>query len=59
MDNYQMKQQAKVVKEASQSQPETGRGDRFFYGYILVAASFLLQAIGWGLTTALAFFSIP
>jgi MFS family permease len=59
MDNYQMEQQAKVVKEASQTQPEAGRGDRFFYGYILVAASFLLQAIGWGAYNSFGVFFNP
>ena len=40
-------------------QPHAGRDDRFFYGYVLVAASFLLQAIGWGAYNSFGVFFNP
>jgi len=37
-----------MATETSKIQPRIDGRARFFYGYILVAASFVLQAIGWG-----------
>jgi len=48
-----------VITNIDKRQPYTGRGDRFFYGYILVAASFLLQAIGWGAYNSFGVFFNP
>ncbi|MBW2583601.1 MAG: MFS transporter [Deltaproteobacteria bacterium] len=59
MDNYQMEPQAKVITEASKIQPNADRGDRFFYGYVLVAVSFLLQIIGWGAYNSFGVFFNP
>jgi MFS family permease len=54
-----MEQQAKVITEASKIPPYADRDDRFFYGYVLVAASFLLQAIGWGAYNSFGVFFNP
>ncbi len=54
-----MEKQAKVITEAGKMKPNADRGDRFFYGYVLVAASFLLQAIGWGAYNSFGVFFNP
>ncbi len=54
-----MEKQAKVITDAGKMQPSADRGDRFFYGYVLVAASFLLQAIGWGAYNSFGVFFNP
>ncbi len=54
-----MEQEAKVDRGAGQIQPKAARGDRFFYGYLLVAVSFLLQAIGWGAYNSFGVFFNP
>jgi MFS family permease len=59
MDNYQMEPQAKMITEAGKIQPNADRGDRFFYGYVLVAVSFLLQIIGWGAYNSFGVFFNP
>jgi MFS family permease len=54
-----MEKQAKVITDAGKMQPSADRGDRFFYGYVLVAASFLLQSIGWGAYNSFGIFFNP
>jgi MFS family permease len=48
-----------VITGVDKIQPHAGRDDRFFYGYVLVAASFLLQAIGWGAYNSFGVFFNP
>jgi len=48
-----------VITDVDKIQPYAVRGDRFFYGYVLVAASFLLQAIGWGAYNSFGVFFNP
>jgi len=48
-----------VNTNVDKMQPSAGRGERFFYGYVLVAASFLLQAIGWGAYNSVGVFFNP
>jgi len=48
-----------VITEAQKIPPYADRDDRFFYGYVLVAASFLLQAIGWGAYNSFGVFFNP
>ncbi len=57
--HYLMEPQARVTTETSKMPPYADRGDRFFYGYVLVAASFLLQAIGWGAYNSFGVFFNP
>ena len=45
--------------ETGKIQPHADRGDRLFYGYVLAAASFLLQAIGWGAYNSFGVFFNP
>ncbi len=40
-------------------QPYPTENGRFFYGYVLVAASFVLQAIGWGIYNSFGVFFNP
>ncbi len=47
------------MTDTGKRQPHAGRGNRFFYGYVLVAASFLLQAIGWGAYNSFGVFFNP
>ncbi len=51
--------QEQVTRKTSQAQSRAGGGDRFFYGYILVAASFVLQAVGWGIYNSFGVFFNP
>ncbi len=48
-----------MMTDTGKRQPHAGRGNRFFYGYVLVAASFLLQAIGWGAYNSFGVFFNP
>ena len=48
-----------MITGVDKIQPHAGRDDRFFYGYVLVAASFLLQAIGWGAYNSFGVFFNP
>ena len=47
------------MTDTGKRQPHAGRGNRFFYGYVLVAASFLMQAIGWGAYNSFGVFFNP
>ena len=49
----------RAMTGVDKTQPHAGRDDRFFYGYVLVAASFLLQAIGWGAYNSFGVFFNP
>ena len=49
----------RAITGVDKIQPHAGRDDRFFYGYVLVAASFLLQAIGWGAYNSFGVFFNP
>jgi len=57
--NLKNQPQATVSKAANRIQPPAGRTSRFYYGYVLVAASFLLQAIGWGAYNGFGVFFNP
>ena len=48
-----------MITGVNKIQLHAGRDDRFFYGYVLVAASFLLQAIGWGAYNSFGVFFNP
>ncbi len=48
-----------MTTETTKIQPRAGSQDRFFYGYVLVAASFMLQAIGWGTYNSFGVFFNP
>ena len=48
-----------MITGVDKIQLHAGRDDRFFYGYVLVAASFLLQAIGWGAYNSFCVFFYP
>ena len=48
-----------MITDTGKRLPYAGRGNRFFYGYVLVAASFLLQAIGWGAYNSFGIFFNP
>ena len=48
-----------MITGVDKIQLHAGRDDRFFYGYVLVAASFLLQAIGWGAYNSFGVFFNP
>lgn len=51
--------QAKVFGKTRDLRPYPTENGRFFYGYVLVAASFVLQAIGWGIYNSFGVFFNP
>ena len=48
-----------VTSEIGKIQSRPGPAERFFYGYVLVAASFMLQAVGWGVYNSFGVFFNP